>query len=158
MKPVYLLLLSVFFSSCAATHYIYIVRHAEKKDNTPYSVLSPAGHERAAALRDKLSDKNIGVIYATTFQRTQETAQPLATALNLPLSIYRNNAVDSIVKIVKAIKNKNILLVGHSGNIPSIIKGLTGQSVDPIDENVYNNLYIIKTKKEKSRLIHEKYD
>ena len=133
------------------------MRHAEKLDNTPYSALSPLGHQRAMVLKEKLLNKSIDVIFATPFQRTQETAKPLADALRKNLLIYRNNAIDSIATVIKSFEKKNILLVGHSGNIPSIIEKLSGQKVKPIGEQEYDNLYIIKTKNGKRQLIQEKY-
>ena len=157
MKSLYMLLISLFVLSCGRTHYCYIVRHAEKLDKSPYSVLSPDGHARAETLKNKLVDKKIDLVFATTFQRTQETAQPLATVVNRSLMIYRNNAVDSIVTVIKAIKNKNILMVGHSGNIPSIIEGLTAKKIKPIAEEEYDNLYIIKIKKNRMTLLESKY-
>lgn len=50
-----------------------------------------------------------------------------------------------------------MLLVAHSGNIPSIIEGLTGEKIKAIDENEYDNFYIIKNKKEVWELIQKKY-
>ena len=157
MKYLYLLLMSVLLLSCSSAHYCYIVRHADKLDKTPYSVLSPAGHTRAGVLRDKLMNKKIDLIFATTFQRTQETAQPLAQSLNKTLLIYRNNAEDSIANVVKANRSKNMLLVGHSGNIPSIIEKITGKKISPIGEDQYDNLYVIKFKKQRTILIETKY-
>ena len=110
MKNLYLLLLAMVMLSCGNTHYCYVVRHADKLDKTPYSVLSPAGHARAGVLKDKLLDKKIDVIFATPFQRTQETAQPLATVLNKSLLIYRNNAEDSISGVISAMKNKKYFI------------------------------------------------
>ncbi|MEO6729672.1 MAG: phosphoglycerate mutase family protein [Ferruginibacter sp.] len=157
MKIIPLLLLSLVMLSCGSTHYCYVVRHADKLDNTPYSVLSSAGHARSIVLKNYLTDKKIDIIFATPFQRTQETAQPLAQALNRSLLLYRNNAVDSIVTMIRSIKKKNILLVGHSGNIPSIIEGLTTKKIRPIAEGEYDNLYIIKTRKSKTELVATKY-
>ena len=149
--------LSLLWMSCSSPRYLYIVRHAEKLDNTPYSVLSSQGHQRAIRLKDSLIGKNINLIFATTFQRTQETAQPLVAALNKPLLIYRNNAVDSIVIVLKQNKSKNILLVAHSGNIPSIIKGYSGITVKAIEENEYNRFFIFKITKRNTELIEKKY-
>jgi broad specificity phosphatase PhoE len=157
MKNVLLLVCSLVLLSCGSTHYCYVVRHAEKLDNTPYSVLSPEGHKRAAVLRNNLQDKKIEMIFATTFQRTQETARPLADALQEPLLIYRNNAVDSIAEVIRSNRNKNILLVGHSGNLPSIIEKITGQKVEPIGENQYDKLYILKFRRNKTTIIEKTY-
>jgi len=157
MKALYLFVVAVLVLSCSPAHYCYVVRHANKLDKTPYAVLSPAGHTRAAVLRDKLLDKKIDMVFATPFQRTQETAQPLATALGKNLLIYRNNAEDSISKVIKGFTDKNILLVGHSGNIPSIIEKITGKKIKPIAEEEYDNLYIIKIRKKKIQLTATRY-
>jgi broad specificity phosphatase PhoE len=157
MKSILFIAMVVVLASCSSAHYCYIVRHAEKLDNTPYSVLSPAGHQRAVLLKDSLLHKKIDIIFATTFKRTQETAQPLATALNKEMSIYRNNAVDSIAAVVKGLSKKNILMVGHSGNIPGIVEAITGQKVNPIAEPEYDNMYIIRSWKGKRTLTQTKY-
>src|SRR5688572_28156687 len=140
------LFLSVLATGCSRSHYTYIVRHAEKLDDTPYSVLSPAGHQRAAELSEMLKKKDIDMIFATPFIRTQETAQPLATDINLPVAIYRHNAIDSIVSVLNQYKDKNILLVGHSGPIPGIIEKFTNQKIPKIEEVQYDNFYEIKIK------------
>jgi broad specificity phosphatase PhoE len=157
MKNLYLSILICLFMSCGTTHYCYIVRHADKLDKTPNSVLSPEGHARAQVLKSSLQNKKIDLVFATPFQRTQETARPLATFLNKPLSIYRNNAEDSIATVIKSNKNKNILLVGHSGNIPGIIEKIAGKKIEPIREEEYDNLYIIAMDKRKVRLTVTKY-
>jgi broad specificity phosphatase PhoE len=158
MKIFFLLGFSLLIlSCCSSSHYVFIVRHAEKLDNTPYSVLSPDGHKRAAILRDQLQDKKIDLIFATPFKRTQETADPLAKALNKAPLIYRNNAEDSIANVIKGNKDKNILLVGHSGNIPAIIEKITGSKIGPMSEQEYDNLWIIEFKKQKISLVQKKY-
>jgi broad specificity phosphatase PhoE len=157
MKILAVALLGLMIISCTSTSRIFVVRHAEKLDNTPYSVLSPKGHERAARLRDMLADKKIDMVFATTFQRTQETAQPLASALNQQLRIYRNNAVDSIAAVMKNLAGKNILLVGHSGNIPSIIEKMTGTKVAAMKEDEYGKIYTIRVKKRKMSVKEENY-
>jgi broad specificity phosphatase PhoE len=157
MPRIILLLSVVALFSCTHTKSLYIVRHAEKLDNTPYSVLSPAGHRRAQVLKDSLIDRKIDLIFVTTFQRTQATAQPLADALHKPLLIHRNNAIDSIVDVLNGLKKKNVLLVSHSGNIPAIIKKLVGNDVGPVPESEYDNLWIIRTRKGKRVFIAKKY-
>jgi broad specificity phosphatase PhoE len=142
---------------CSSSHYHYIVRHAEKLDNTPYSALSAVGHQRAAVLKDSLKGKGIDIIFATPFVRTQETARPLATALTIPIAIYRQNAIDSIAEVLNRNTNKDILLVGHSGSIPGIIEKFTNQKVPKIEEEQYDNFYVIKIKGDKKSLAIKTY-
>jgi broad specificity phosphatase PhoE len=154
MKYFPLLLIIIMFASCGYTHYIYVVRHADKQDDSPLSLLSQAGHQRAVILKDSLINKKIGAIYVTPIERTQQTAKPLADALKITPIVYRPNAIDSMVNVLKN-NNKNILVVGHAEPLPEIIGGLTGQKVNR--PGGYDNFYIIKITKGKAELIAEKY-
>jgi broad specificity phosphatase PhoE len=64
-------------SSCY-TSKIYIVRHAERLDQSADTPLSAAGHQRAKDLAEKLGKENIDSIFVSNYQRTRQTAQPLA--------------------------------------------------------------------------------
>jgi len=156
MRPSLLLTILFLVFSCAP-HYCYIVRHAEKLDSTPHSLLSAEGHRRAEVLRDSLIDKKIDLIYVSNLQRTRQTAQPLATAIDKDMIQYRHNAVDSMVRVINSHRTKNTLLVGHSGSIPGIILGVTGQKVEPITENEYNHFFIVKLTRSKAELIQKRY-
>ena len=138
----FLLLLSV---SCTTKY--YVVRHAEKLNTSPNTPLSAAGMQRAQVLKDSLLPLRIDSIFATTFLRTQQTAQPLATALNKQLSIYSPSATDSLITHLKKLGGKNILIVGHSNTVPQIVQQLSGQSISPITETDFDNLYIVEIQK-----------
>jgi phosphohistidine phosphatase SixA len=129
-------------SSC--TSYYYVVRHADRLDNSDNSPLSSLGFQRADALRDSLTSKNIHYIFASTFLRTQQTGQPLATLLNQHLRIYNKDTTDGLIKRLKRFNGKKILVTGHSDNVPQIVQGLCGQTVAPIGHDDYDNLYVIK--------------
>ena len=134
------------FISCllpACTSRYYLVRHAEKQDDSPNALLSPTGLARANILRDSLIGKGIEQVYASTMQRTQQTAQPLASALGLPLTIYKPDTVGGFVAALKKLRGKAVLVVGHSNNIPEIVQGLSGESAG-IADNDYDNLFIVK--------------
>ena len=131
------------FSSCTTT--IYIVRHAEKADNSTNAVLSDAGHQRAIALCDTLKTKGIDSIFASTFTRTQQTANPTARFLHKTISIYQPDTVAGLVRALQRISGKDILLVGHSDNVPEIIQGMTGETVT-ITNNDFDNLFVVKFK------------
>lgn len=128
---------------------ILIVRHAERADGAPAAMattdphLSPAGHERAAALARMLSDAKIGAIVVSEFQRTSETAAPLATALGLTPLVVPANDTPALVAALKRL-NTNALVVGHSNTVPALLKSL-GLSPVPIAEGDYDNLFIVTT-------------
>jgi len=141
--------LAWFFESQATTTIIF-VRHAEKAalpaDDPGLSV---AGQRRVAELTRQLVDADVvaGVdaIYSTPTRRTQETAQPLADALNLEINNYDPGDTEAILEhILKKHKGKIILVVAHSNTVPVLIANLgASKKVPPIAENEYDNIYVI---------------
>jgi len=141
--------LAWFFESQATTTVIF-VRHAEKA-LTPEGDpgLSTAGQQRAAELARQLVDADVvaGVdaIYSTSYRRTEETVQPVADALNLPIISYDASNTASIMdEIVRAHKGKIVLVVGHSNTLPALIGNMgASKKVPEIDENEYDNIYVV---------------
>lgn len=141
--------LAWFFESQATTTIIF-VRHAEKaavSGDDPG--LSEAGRERVAELTRQLVDADVvaGVdaIYVTQYRRTQETAQPLADALDLPVSRYDAADTEAVLEtILKQHKGKIILVVAHSNTVPVLIANLgASKKVPAIAEDEFDNIYII---------------
>jgi broad specificity phosphatase PhoE len=141
--------LAWFFESQATTTVIF-VRHAEKA-TIPVDDpgLSDAGKRRAAELARQLVDADVvaGVdaIYSTSYRRTEETVQPVATALKLPITPYDASNTETIMDdIVRAHKGKIVLVVGHSNTVPALIGNMgASKKVPPIDENEYDNIYVV---------------
>lgn len=141
--------LAWFFESQATTTMIF-VRHADKSA-TPADdpSLSDAGRRRVEELTRQLRDADvvagIDAIYATPYRRSQETARPLADALDLPINTYDANDTEDILEtILKRHKGKIILVVGHSDTLPELIANLgASKKVPPIAENEYDNIYVI---------------
>jgi broad specificity phosphatase PhoE len=141
--------LAWFFESQATTTIIF-VRHAEQDlaaGDDPG--LSDAGRRRVAELTRQLVDADVvaGVdaIYATGFRRSQETAQPLASALNLKINKYDAEDRESVLEtILKNHKGKIILVVGHSNTLPELIANLgASKKVPPIDDMEFDNIYVV---------------
>lgn len=137
----------LFLTSCQST--FYIVRHAEKVDNSVNPALSDLGKERAEDLKKELSDKGISMIYSTNFIRTKNTAQPLAISKGLPVRIYAASPADSMrvfIEKLKQIKGKRVLVVGHSNTTKYVVNGLLEQDTlrSDIPDNDFDNLYIVR--------------
>ncbi len=135
-----ILLISLCFKSC--TTHLYFVRHAEKRNNTDTTSLSPLGQERAKALSELLIKASIDSIYATKYIRTQQTAQPLAHAIHKPIIIYNLDSLSEFSQKLVNQKGKNILVIGHSNTVPRMIQLLTGERVE-IQDNDFDNLFIV---------------
>ena len=87
----------------------------------------------------------IDAVYSTPYRRTEETARPIAEALDLPINSYDAADTEAIMEhIVKAHKGKIILVVGHSNTLPLLMANMgASKKVPPIAENEYDNIYIV---------------
>lgn len=141
--------LAWFFESQATTTIIF-VRHAEQTSfDAEDPGLSAEGRLRAAELTRQLVDADvvagIDAIYATPFRRSQETVQPLAKALDLPVNTYDINDTEPVLeRILKAHKGRIILVVAHSNTLPVLIANLgASKNVPAIAREEFDNIYII---------------
>jgi phosphohistidine phosphatase SixA len=121
---------------------VFIVRHAEKADNSKDPELSGAGRARAEALANMLRDSKIGVIYTTEFKRTQETAAPLAKALGLTVTALPAEKQAELVAKLRA-STATSLVVGHGNTIPDTIKALGITESVNIPDSDYDNLFVV---------------
>lgn len=140
LVPLILWLVCYFFITNPTT--VFLVRHADRIEGL--DSISPTGVIRANELKRILDDADIDVIYASQYNRTQETAAPLATALGLTVQLYSTNDIAQLATDIKTIhKGKRVLVVGHSNTVPQTIGalGFTPQPADiPHDE--YDHLYV----------------
>ncbi len=155
--------------TCSCTRTVYVVRHAEKA-NLPATAdrmmasdppLSPAGEERAEALKLLLEKKNIRAIYSTPYKRTVNTVTPLAIASNRPVVNYspRPDSTNALVDRIKNTGKGNVVIAGHSNTVDDIVNRLAGKAVVPGDlpDSVYNALFILKIKGNKVRYSRKTY-
>ena len=134
--------------SACYTSKIYVVRHAERLDQSADTPLSSAGLQRAQALADSLKNKNIDRIFGTKYQRNRQTAQVLCDVTGKGYEVYEPHPTEVIVKTVEKIGKQNVVIVGHSDTVLEIVKGF---GVTPtkakIESSDYDNLFVITVKK-----------
>lgn len=81
---------------------VFVVRHAEKADESDDPVLSPSGRVRAQALARHLATAGIKAIYVTQYQRTVLTAAPLSSAIALtPIAIHSDATQELVDRMRK---------------------------------------------------------
>lgn len=126
----------------ASSQTIYVFRHAEKVANKPDPELSEKGQQRAATLAKVLRKANVERIYATKYQRTQQTAEPLATQLNQTVSTY---AAGDSVGLIEAVRGhgQTALIIGHSNTVPDIIRAAGGNAPE-LSEKDYGDLFVVQ--------------
>ena len=134
---------------------IYLVRHAEKVDNSNDASLSSQGRERADLLSEVLIDAKIEHIHSTDFQRTRDTVKPLASLLGIGIKLYDPQDLENFS--VNLLETPGVHLVsGHSNTTPELVRLLGGESTS-IQDHEYDRLYVIvrsPSQTEASILIH----
>lgn len=125
---------------------IFIVRHAEKAGPEGDVPLSDAGRARAVELSRVLGSADVKAIYETQFQRTQQTAAPLAAALHVtPTRIETGPAYAK--NVVRDITTKHagetVLVVSHSNTIGDILHELGIASPPPIADTQFDDLFVV---------------
>jgi broad specificity phosphatase PhoE len=125
----------------AAQEAIYVVRHAERADQSPDSALSTEGVGRAYKLRDMLRDAGITRIFTSEFRRTIETAKPLADAIHVTPAVTPDASLAA--RIAESRPRDRVLVVGHSNTIPPLLRALGIDSPIAIRDDDYDNLFIV---------------
>lgn len=121
---------------------IYIVRHAEKMDDSRDPPLSEAGKHRADLLADMLQDAGITAIWSTEYQRTLATARPLASRLGLEVRAYHAGELTAFAAILLRTPGRH-LVVGHSNTTPDLVRALGGEPHGAFKDSEYDRLYTI---------------
>jgi broad specificity phosphatase PhoE len=137
--------LSIAATAAAQVTTVLVVRHAEKASPTAKDPhLSAAGKLRAKDLAHVAGAAGVTAIYATNFQRTQETVAPLAAALHLTPVVKNAELTEELVEEIKTTRRgQTVLVCGHSDTVPDIVKRLSGVVVDPIPDARFDGLYVV---------------
>ena len=121
---------------------VYLVRHAEKVDDSRDPLLSPAGTARAQLLAGMLKDAGITHVWSTDYQRTRLTAAPTAAALGVKVEIYNPAQPAEFVTRLRATPGRH-LVVGHSNTSPGLVKALGGDPQGEMVDTEYDRLYVV---------------
>ena len=124
------------------TTVVYLVRHAEKADETADAPLSEAGRARAAELARLLGEAGVTAVLSTDYARTRETALPLAKAAGLSVELYDPRDPAGTAAALSG-RGGRILVVGHSNTTPALVEALGGEAGPPIADAEYDRLYVV---------------
>ena len=136
-------------SRASAQEAIYVVRHAERADQSADSALSADGIGRSYKLRDALRDAGITGIFTSELRRTIDTAAPLAAAIQVtPRRVAAADAESLAAAIAASGSGDRILVVGHSNTVPALLRALHVDATVAIGDNDFDNLFIVIPRKE----------
>jgi phosphohistidine phosphatase SixA len=128
--------------SCSETRY-YVVRHAEKLNDTANSPLTDVGEERAKTLATTLSNKHINRIFVSDRLRTQRTAEPTARLFGLQPVIIPETDTAQLIEQLKQAHDESVLVVRHSQELHLIVNALSpDDTIAPI-ANEFDNLFVV---------------
>lgn len=134
LRPV----LCLQFSRCRAT--VVLIRHADVTGTGDPS-LNAAGQARAQELRHVLQDSGISAVFHTHWQRSRQTAEPVAADLGVTPTELDDPA--DVVTAIKALDpSARALVVGHTNTVPDVITGLGGPAVT-IDAAEFDKLFVL---------------
>jgi len=125
---------------------VFVVRHAERiSDQDRDSPLSEAGLARARALAETLGESGIGAIYVTQYQRTQQTADPVATRLRLTPQVQPTSLTPPELArlVLDRHRGETVLIVGHSNTVAAIVHGLGGPAMPELETSRYGDLFVV---------------
>jgi broad specificity phosphatase PhoE len=117
----------------------YLVRHFEKQLASDPS-LTETGKARSQALAAYFADKPLQQIYSTNYQRTMQTANPVAAQKALPIQPYDPNDLAGFAKQVADLNH--VLVVGHSNTTPELLSLMGGDKIT-MTELDYGTVYIL---------------
>ncbi|MFN2475744.1 MAG: histidine phosphatase family protein [Chthoniobacterales bacterium] len=145
-RIIYSLLLCLAIAPLAAAQsQIFIARHAEKAATAADPKdpeLSDAGRARAESLARILRDAGLTAVYATEYKRTQQTGIPAAQAAGIDVTTVPADETDALVAQLHNVKG-SALVIAHSNTIPAIIKAFGIDTPITVDENDYDNLFVV---------------
>ncbi|NAS30870.1 phosphoglycerate mutase [Flavobacteriaceae bacterium R38] len=124
---------------------IYFIRHAEKDRSNPNDrnpALTQDGLGRAVKWAEVLKNQKLDAVYSTDYNRTKQTAAPSAAKNGLEVTLYdpRNFNPNTL----KELKEKTILVVGHSNTTPAMVNTILGsKKYQQIDDSNNGNLYVV---------------
>lgn len=125
---------------------VYLVRHAEKVDESADPPLSQAGRERAALLADMLRDAALTHVHSSDFERTRDTAAPISRRIGVDVDLYDPRDLEGMAERLRATPGRH-LVTGHSNTTPQLVRLLGGETPDIPDANIpdheYDRLYIL---------------
>lgn len=126
---------------------LFLVRHAEKADQTDASPLTERGKARAEKLAETLRDANVQAVYSTDYVRTRETARPIAEKRGLTVQTYEAKDESFAKAILKTHAGQRVLVVGHSNTIPKLVNALAGTALLNLKDDEYDALFVVTVPK-----------
>ncbi|MFQ3197969.1 MAG: hypothetical protein ACJAUL_000979 [Paraglaciecola sp.] len=117
----------------------YFVRHFEKLSGENPG-LTVKGQQRAQSLARYFIHIPVTKIYSTDYQRTKQSAQPLAEMLGMKIEYYSPARLADFAGSLGS--GDRIVVIGHSNTTPELVRLMGGEAKD-MNEQDFGRLYIL---------------
>jgi broad specificity phosphatase PhoE len=118
---------------------LYLVRHAEKLDNSKDPQLSACGVAQAQALATLLHAVELPKLYHSDYQRTRQTAAANQHGSRQLVAYDPKNLAALQLKLTES--QQNALVVGHSNTTAELATLLSKQVVPALTDTDYGRIY-----------------
>ncbi len=129
---------------------VILVRHAEKAAAPVQDpALTATGRARARSITGLLAQATVSAsvhaVYASPFQRTRQTARPLAEWAGVPILSYDPRDSEAVAaQVLREHVGRTVLIVGHSNTLPLLAQAFGADLLLPeIEDDEYDNLYVL---------------
>jgi 2,3-bisphosphoglycerate-dependent phosphoglycerate mutase len=123
----------------------YFIRHAEKdlsEGSDPG--LTEKGSNRASQWVNYFFLKDVDHVISSDFNRTRQSAQPLATAKKLDMELYDARTATG-KSLLEQYRGKTVVLFGHSNTINTYANDLQSDTTyKELDETDYDHYFIVR--------------
>lgn len=133
--------------------HVFVVRHAEAQHGSGRDPdLTPVGEGRAHDLARLLSSSAVSHLFASEYQRTQQTLAPLAEERGLEVEVVSARDPEAQIAALRALAPGSVAVVaGHSNTVPTLVKMLGGTMQDVqesphglmFDESQFDRLVLV---------------
>jgi phosphohistidine phosphatase SixA len=143
------LIIASWFFLTASTTMVFVLRHAETSTapgDDPE--LSMAGKLRAERLSAVFAGVTGGTaldgVVVNEWRRTQQTAQPLANALGIPVVVVSStDPREAAHRALDDFDGSPVLIVADADAIPRIVEELSGEDVPVALATDFDTLYVV---------------
>ncbi|MFB3902515.1 MAG: histidine phosphatase family protein [Acidobacteriota bacterium] len=133
-----------FGSELVAQRAVFLVRHAEKVDDTDDAALTQEGLNRAERLAAILKDAGITAVYTTQFQRTRNTAAPLCREAGIQPVVIPQGEEQKVVDAVRTRhKNDVVMVVGHRSTVIKMLKLFGAREPFAIGPGEHSQIFVV---------------
>jgi len=123
---------------------VIAVRHAEKETGDDPG-LTAEGRARTERLVAMLRALPVAAVLSSPFQRTTQTAAPVAAAFGLEVETLPAKAYDEWAeRIAEVGAGKIVVVVGHSNTVPDLLRHLGVAAAPDVSEAEYDHLFVAR--------------